>query len=235
MNKLRLERNSIFEDPLNPERINEIYEKFLEIQDNLWEFFISEENRNKTDSLLFEIAKDQKNTFKFSYIVAFGWKFDGVIGNPPYVSIEDIPKREREYFKERYPTCYYRLDYFAIFTELISRIIKHEGHWSFILKSAIANNDSYYRLRYYLLTNHLIDEIIKMPDTSFEDASVETLIIKTTYRPQFDVKDLLTNSNFLEQLNIRKTTLEDPTLIIPHPNSNNWETRIIIFPAKLKL
>src|SRR4029077_2675729 len=52
---------------------------------------------------------------------------DFVIGNPPYVRLEDIPEEIASYYRDAYPTMRGRADLYVAFFEAALRQLKHGG------------------------------------------------------------------------------------------------------------
>ncbi len=91
-------------------------------------------------------------------------KFDFVIGNPPYVRIEDLPAGVMQRYRELFPTCVDRADLYVAFFEQGLNLLSGRGHLAYIcanrftknlygraLRQLIARN---YRVRYYLNLEH---------------------------------------------------------------------------------
>ena len=103
--------------------------------------------------------------------------FDVIVGNPPYVSIELIPNKDREYYKKTYNTFFKRSDLFSLFIELASIKLCKSGFVSFIVPSIILNNLSYQKIRDILLNNNRISKICYTGGGVFLDATVDTTIL----------------------------------------------------------
>jgi adenine-specific DNA-methyltransferase len=59
-------------------------------------------------------------------------KFDIVIGNPPYVSIEKISNSDRDYFKKNYYSAFNRFDLYFLFFEKSLTLLKNNGVLVFV-------------------------------------------------------------------------------------------------------
>lgn len=74
--------------------------------------------------------------------------FDVVIGNPPYIfTREQIPTYEREYFVKKYNTSFDKHNTFALFMELMSRLLAPSGIGSFIVPNSWLTIASLEKLR----------------------------------------------------------------------------------------
>jgi adenine-specific DNA-methyltransferase len=107
----------------------------------------------------------------------FGVKegFDIVIGNPPYVDIKALkPEVVRTLFK-LYPTAINRINLYSIFIEKAYSLLNKEGTLSFIVPNSLLINDSYAKIRKHIVKD--LQQLIKLPDSIFENAIVETIIL----------------------------------------------------------
>ncbi len=89
-------------------------------------------------SELLEVAKKRIPEGKFYCFDALAeaskiGKFDFIIANPPYVSINCIGKEKREIYKKLYSSCYGRVDLYILFLELGWRLLKENGVMAFII------------------------------------------------------------------------------------------------------
>lgn len=91
-------------------------------------------------------------------------KFDFVIGNPPYVRIEDLPGKVLRRYRETFPTCGDRADLYVAFFEQGLHLLSPNGSLAFICANRFAKNQygrslrqliaRQFRVRYYLNLEH---------------------------------------------------------------------------------
>ncbi|HRU38380.1 MAG TPA: TaqI-like C-terminal specificity domain-containing protein, partial [Candidatus Goldiibacteriota bacterium] len=116
---------------------------------------------------------------EFESIMVDEGGFDVVIGNPPYVNVENLEKRIREYYFEFYKTCSGRTDIYVAFIEKALKLFRQKGYISFIVPYAFTNQNYGYLLRKELTNKYYIDELL---DTSeyfvFDNAVVKNIIIR---------------------------------------------------------
>lgn len=91
-------------------------------------------------------------------------RFDFVVGNPPYVRIEELPPVVLQRYRELYSTCTDRADLYVAFFEKGLRLLAPAGCLAFICANRFAKNlygrrlreliAHEYRVRYYLNLEH---------------------------------------------------------------------------------
>lgn len=91
-------------------------------------------------------------------------KFDFVIGNPPYVRIEDLPAGVMQRYRELFPTCVDRADLYVAFFEQGLHLLSARGRLAYICANRFAKNlygralrqliAQHYRVRYFLNLEH---------------------------------------------------------------------------------
>ncbi|MCZ2355364.1 MAG: N-6 DNA methylase [Bacteroidia bacterium] len=113
-----------------------------------------------------------------------GGGFDCVIGNPPYVSIENLSEESKAYFFKKYKTCKGRTDIYVAFIEKNLEYITKNGFISFIIPYAFTNQNYGTLLRQKLIDDYFIKEIV---DTSkyfvFSSAVVKNIILTIQHKP----------------------------------------------------
>ena len=101
--------------------------------------------------------------------------FDVVIGNPPYVSVENMDEISKKYYQDNYDTFVKRADLYSVFIEnSLNKLSKH--YVSFIVPSTIFSNISYKKLRNLILDNKYLDEVCYTGYQVFK-ATVDTTIL----------------------------------------------------------
>ena len=107
----------------------------------------------------------------------FGVKdgFDIVIGNPPYIDIKSLPKKDVKLYFNLYETTENRINLYSIFIERGTKLLSHDGILCYINPNSMLINESYYKIRQHIID--YIDRIIKLPDSVFVSATVETIIL----------------------------------------------------------
>jgi type I restriction-modification system DNA methylase subunit len=104
--------------------------------------------------------------------------FDVVIGNPPYVNIENLEDNAKNYFFSHYKTCKGRTDIYIVFLEKTIGFLRNNGFLSFIIPYAFTNQIYGMPSRENIINNMSINQIV---DTSnyfiFKNANVKNIIL----------------------------------------------------------
>ena len=123
--------------------------------------------------------------------------FDVVIGNPPYINIENLPIAIKNYLFKNYQTCKGRTDIYIAFLEKSITILNANGVMSFILPYAFAMQKYGEKMRHILIENHTIREIVDASSYRiFENATVHNIVLTVgNYKVQDHTKVRLHHSN----------------------------------------
>ena len=104
--------------------------------------------------------------------------FDVVIGNPPYINIENLPVATKNYLFKNYQACKGRTDIYIAFLEKSIAILGAKGIMAFILPYAFAMQKYGEKMRQILIENHTIREIVDASSYRiFENAVVYNIIL----------------------------------------------------------
>ena len=105
--------------------------------------------------------------------------FDIVIGNPPYINVENLDEKTKVYLFTHYSTCQGRTDIYIGFIEKSIALMNNNGMTSFIIPYSYTNQNYGELSRKMLAEKHSIHEIV---DTSnyfvFDNAVVKNIIIR---------------------------------------------------------
>ena len=153
--------------------------------------------KNGNSVIKSNILEQQDVADKFGEIKPFDWEdeyrevfeeggFDVVIGNPPYVNIENIQEIPKKYYMKNNPFFEKRTDLFEVFLELSLNITKHYS--SFIIPSTIFSNTSYKKFRNHILNNELLEELCYTGYDVFGQAIVDTTIIRMNKEKHKNIK-----------------------------------------------
>ncbi len=123
--------------------------------------------------------------------------FDVVIGNPPYINIENLPVTTKHYLFNNYQACQGRTDIYIAFLEKSVSILNMKGMMCFILPCAFATQKYGEKMRQILIENHAIREVVDACSYRiFENAIVYNIVlIIGNHKGQNQTKVRLHNSN----------------------------------------
>lgn len=103
--------------------------------------------------------------------------FDVVIGNPPYIGIEDITWDYRRFYETIYKTATGRFDLYSLFIEKAMQIKQLTGFFTYIIPGKFLNNKQFVTARKIVCHNHGVT-VVKIDDKVFEDAQVDSVIVE---------------------------------------------------------
>lgn len=105
--------------------------------------------------------------------------FDVILGNPPYVSANNMSIHDRNYFNASvdYKTLKGKWDLYIAFTERSLRLLNNKGVFSFIIPFGFLNQPFAEEIRKFILNNFSILSIVDLHNNKiFENATVPSCI-----------------------------------------------------------
>lgn len=97
--------------------------------------------------------------------------FDVVIGNPPWVSIDNIDSQEKNYLSENYTIGEGRFDVATLFAERATTLLKEDGMISFVMPEHVWLGEYFKPFRAYLTENLYVLEILSSKEGDFKEVS----------------------------------------------------------------
>lgn len=114
---------------------------------------------------------------EFAKVVADGG-FDVIVGNPPYVRIQTLPKDEVAFFNDRYAAATGNYDIYVLFVERALQLLKSGGVFGMILPNKFMQVDYGAGLRKLLSENKFVDRIVSFKEFQvFEAATTYTCLL----------------------------------------------------------
>jgi adenine-specific DNA-methyltransferase len=101
--------------------------------------------------------------------------FDVVIGNPPYISVKELDKNQKDIFIEKYFTAKEQFDLYNLFIEKSIEISKENAINSLIIPDSFLGRSSFKTSRKLLFEKTKLLKIIHL-DKVFDDANVSSCI-----------------------------------------------------------
>jgi adenine-specific DNA-methyltransferase len=97
---------------------------------------------------------------------------DYVVGNPPYIRLENVPRRTMEAYRRTCPTMRGRADIYVGFIERGLDLLKPGGALSFICADRWMRNQYGADLRALITSQHAVDAVISMHDVDAFEGEV---------------------------------------------------------------
>ena len=155
-------------------------------------FAFDKKGNEARQKLLAEVEKLQERFVEKERLVysnAFEWRFefpevldengefvgfDAIIGNPPYIPIEQLGNDYRNLFHTRYTQVERKYDSSVLFFIEGSNLLAKGGVLSYIAPLTWQTGDNYTKFRRHMLENKGLLRIINLPFDIFEEAYVDT-------------------------------------------------------------
>ena len=156
--------------------------------------------------------------------------FDVVIGNPPYIGLEEFDDITKKLFRTKYNLVERKYETSVLFIILGLTLLKKKSLLCYIAPVTWQTGENYSKLREKLFTDWGIGKIINLPFNIFADAYVDTCIyLMTNYpSPNYDIYSYKKTENHNELKNIQFNSIE--TTIVPSP-----KFKIILNPEVFKI
>jgi hypothetical protein len=141
--------------------------------------------------------------------------FDIVIGNPPYINVENLDEKTKDYLFTNYSTCQGRTDIYIGFIEKSIALMNCKGVTSFIIPYSYTNQNYGELSRRMLTEKYSIEEIV---DTSnyyvFDNAVVKNIIIRLgKSKGDYTLIRIADNKECFEQANFGDRILPTKTFL----------------------
>ncbi|WP_083800355.1 N-6 DNA methylase [Erythrobacter sp. SD-21] len=150
--------------------------------------------------------------------------FDAIIGNPPYVLLQDANRQRtlESYYDSHYTVASFKRDLYHLFIERASQLLSRRGILSFIVPSNFLTNNYATALRKLMLENQQLETVTNLKGRVFQSASVDTCIF--VLRRGGESKDL----NFFEA-SASESGLKSPRITkIPYSRILADEAHLIV-------
>lgn len=146
-----------------------VYQKLIS---NIINYLSSQNINIKEIELKNSIINTNTLTYKFNE------KFDFILGNPPYVRIQNLNKENLNLIRNMEFTKKGNCDIYYSFFEIAIKNLKKEGKIAFITSNSFFKNISAFELRKYLIKNKMVEKILDFESNKvFPGISIYTAII----------------------------------------------------------
>lgn len=154
-----------------------------ECQHSIIAYELNEKSAARSRAATYEILSNHGVERSLAIRLAEAWVrngdylFDGVsqeadfiMGNPPYIRLEDIPEETASVYRNTYPTMKGRADLYVAFFEAALRQLKPDGVCGFICADRWMRNQYGAELRQLITSDYSVDIILSMHDAdAFHD------------------------------------------------------------------
>lgn len=156
---------------------------------------------------------------EFPEVMKFG-KFDIVIGNPPYVRIENVGKNEKDYFYSKFESAAKRFDLYMLFIERGLGLLKNEGYFSYIVPNKFTKTASGEKIRNLISKNYDIKTFVDFGHLKvFENL--------TTYSSIITIRKFHTEENISHYVKIKKIMPNLIECVVLNQSRSNYEDNLI--------
>jgi hypothetical protein len=200
------------------EQKKELKLQFIEIQNQLFNqqdlFGEVDTSRSYKISTWNPFGSQKSNWFDSKWMFGID-KFDIVIGNPPYVLLQNtrLSIEDQKLLRGSYITAQYKTDLYHLFIEQGFELLKKDnGILCYITPNTYLKNKHNDLLRKFILDNSHVKEVIRFYVPIFKNASVDNAIIIANKKLDIkneviEVKDILDNKY--------SSLFKEPSMVIP--------------------
>lgn len=170
-------------------------------RDSLVAYELDDESADRARALVAGVLTDRGVKGPLADQLAVGWvrtgdylfeaamaQADFVVGNPPYVRLEDMPEETASVYRDAYRTMRGRADLYVAFFEAALQQLKEGGVCAFICADRWMRNQYGSRLRELITSSFSVDVVIEMHNAGAFDDEVDaypaiTVIRRTVQGP----------------------------------------------------
>ncbi|WP_426095358.1 DUF7149 domain-containing protein [Flavobacterium sp. DSR2-3-3] len=156
--------------------------------------------------------------------------FDVVIGNPPYIGLEEFDDATKQTFRTKYNLVERKYETSVLFIIQGLRLVKKNSLLCYIAPLTWQTGENYSKLREKLFSDWGLRKIINLPFNIFADAYVDTCIylMSNSPSPNYDIYSYKKSENHDELKNIAFNNIETSLVLAP-------KFKIILNPDVFKI
>ena len=146
--------------------------------------------------------------------------FDIIIGNPPYVNIVNLEANYRSILQSHYEITKNKVDLYAFFVEMSSKIIHNESQICFIIPQTWKATDSFEKFRKFVFNEFLLLQLVNLEMGTFQAIVRPLIILLKKEKNANNYKIVIKDSSFqqIRDISIREI-LNSPTYVIDTESS----------------
>jgi adenine-specific DNA-methyltransferase len=177
------------------ESCRKLHRPLSECQNSLIAYELDEKSAARARTVVRNCLLDHGVKSPLAKTLAEAWVIDGdylldadtkqadfIIGNPPYVRLEDIPEETASVYRSAYPTMRGRADLYVAFFEAALRQLKADGVCAFICADRWMRNQYGAELRQLISSAYSIEMLVSMHHANAFDGNVDAYPAITVIR-----------------------------------------------------
>ncbi len=147
--------------------------------------------------------------------------FDIIIGNPPYVRIQNLERNEIDYFSNNFKSAFKNYDIYLLFIEKSLKLLREKGDIGFIIPSKFVNSDYGLGLRNVISKSKTLSKFVDFKDLQvFGNATNYTCLLFLKNKENEDFEYLA--PKYVDEFHL--VEISNPKLFqkykLPMPNEN---------------
>lgn len=156
-------------------------------------------------------------THEQAFTIEYRGGFDVVVGNPPYVRMQNIENRFRNYYDSHYKSAYKNYDLYLLFAEITYNLLSTKGYSSFIMPNKFITTDYGLKFKEFLYQNRYLYSYTNFSTIQiFQDATTYTGIFvfkksnnKILYRKIDSKPDISIENKLFYDINYKNIASEN--------------------------